>query len=64
LNRLAALIAFIVIAMGFPSLSLAQDYPNKPVKIVVGFIPGSAVDITARVSRQPDGQNPRTAICG
>ena len=49
LNRLAALIAFIVIAMGFPSLSLAQDYPNKPVKIVVGFIPGSAADITARV---------------
>src|ERR1700704_1806890 len=49
LNRIAALIACVVIAAGIASSSQAQDYPNKPVKLVVGFIPGSAADITARV---------------
>ena len=33
--------------------ALAQrDYPNRPVRLIVGFIPGSAADITARVLGQ------------
>lgn len=43
---IAIIYAAIVAAAGTPSR--AQDYPNKPIKIVVGFIPGSAADITAR----------------
>jgi tripartite-type tricarboxylate transporter receptor subunit TctC len=34
----------------------AEDYPNRPVHLVVGFIPGSAADITARVIGNRLGQ--------
>ena len=40
---------------GFLSLSLprmAQDYPNRAIRIIVGFTPGGAPDVTARVLAQ------------
>jgi tripartite-type tricarboxylate transporter receptor subunit TctC len=48
-----ACLAFAVILGAFASLSAhAQTYPNRPVRIVVPFAPGGAVDSVARIVGQ------------
>src|SRR5260370_11711405 len=39
-----------------PAALAQSDYPNRPIRLIVGFIPGSAADITARVLGQRMGQ--------
>ena len=42
--------AAFALAFGFATLAGAQDaYPSRPVKIVIGFGPGSGTDIVARM---------------
>jgi len=53
----AALAVQLALSIPFASApARAEDYPARPVRIVVGFIPGSAADITARVLGQRMGQ--------
>lgn len=43
-----ALVALLT-ALGVATLALAQDYPSRPVTIVVPFTPGAATDFLARM---------------
>lgn len=40
-------------ALATPSLGFAQDYPNKPIKIIVGFAPGGVADALPRILANP-----------
>src|SRR5512140_2214000 len=51
-NRRTALGALIAGATAAPLAALAQTYPTKPIKIVVGYSAGGAVDIVARTLGQ------------
>jgi tripartite-type tricarboxylate transporter receptor subunit TctC len=43
-------IAALAIAAGvLPGIASAQDYPNRPVRLIVAFAPGGATDFTARI---------------
>src|SRR4051812_29276613 len=45
MKRLAAVAAFLALT----TLAHAEDYPSRPIRIVVGYPPGTASDITVRV---------------
>jgi len=51
------LVAALLPVVGFTSFASAQDYPNKPIRVVVPFGPGTGPDVLARVvSRQLETQ--------
>src|SRR6185369_2410675 len=55
--RMMGLLAATLLAAFTGNPARAQgDYPNKPIRLVVGFTPGSVADITARVLGNRMGQ--------
>ena len=43
------------LASTFPDLALAQAYPTKPIKFIVGFGPGGATDVVGRLMAKKIG---------
>lgn len=41
--------AAALLALGMTSAIAADDYPNRPIQIVIGFPPGGNADVTARL---------------
>ena len=56
LRMIGLLVATLLVAFAGDTARAQSDYPNKPIRLVVGFTPGSVADITARVLGNRIGQ--------
>jgi tripartite-type tricarboxylate transporter receptor subunit TctC len=54
--RIVHAIAVLAAALGCASPGLAQQFPAKPVRLVIGYAPGSSTDIVGRVMAQRLGE--------
>ena len=51
-NGLFGSVFIAILLHMLPSITIAQDYPIKPLRLVVPYPPGGAVDLTARLLSQ------------
>ncbi|HUF79907.1 MAG TPA: tripartite tricarboxylate transporter substrate binding protein [Burkholderiales bacterium] len=53
----------VLVACGCPTIATAQQsYPNKPVRLIVGFAPGGNTDTVARIIGQKLGERLGTPV--
>ena len=51
MNKIKGL-CFVAASVVLPSISVAQSYPTRPIRIIAHFTPGTSTDIMARVVAQ------------
>ena len=54
--RRTVLATVAALALGLPALAPAQDFPNRPIRLVVPFGPGTTTDIVSRVYAEGMGK--------
>jgi tripartite-type tricarboxylate transporter receptor subunit TctC len=52
MRTIASISILAAICLGHAAPALAQPYPSKPVRIIVGYTAGGATDVTARIVAQ------------
>ncbi len=55
--RASMAVALGVVTCAATGISAAQDYPSKPIRIIVQFTPGTSTDILARIVAQKMGEH-------
>jgi tripartite-type tricarboxylate transporter receptor subunit TctC len=51
-KRLFALLAVVLAALGVCGTAAAQEFPTKPIKVVIGFAAGGPTDVIGRILAQ------------